>query len=725
MNDNNPNNTKRDERAPEPPIPTGADPAPKEVTRAQQPEAITGVEAMMGKGVKEPLGFWADAWSQVIRRPGAVLGLTWVAIVAFFAIFAPVIASGHPVVMRTIDTRTGNDAARWVDAELAKLQTTDQYGEATGAVGPKDIQQAVRLELQRHAPSMSPDDILGDTDLPTQTVQIFDETGRSEPKQAVDQSTIERVLETLASSTQLDETGGVARVTSPLISSLSASDIVILLGSILGAAVLLWPASVKRSTRALWIIAGSAQSVIIVVLAGWVGSKLGARDAPAWLLELQRLGLTDNPAPDDWRWFVTLLVTALSALTTILFMIVPTGSNPRRRLAVHAVACLVSAVAVGYSWGQPPERFDYPALERAGEIRATYTIIPFSPTEKLIDRNASSLPPGSSTDQALARRLTTGLPFRGVVGEDAIESVIRAAEALPLDDEPKAQLIEQLEAAAEQMPEQAQQDIRDAREGLAGTEDLPPPTRLANLRVGELESYAESLLAGQGREFLLGTDASGKDVLSQMLHACRHSVSIGLVATGIAAFIGITLGAIMGYFGGIVDLVLYRVVEIFMAIPVLFLLIVAAAVLPRNTYVMMAIIGCFTWHSIARFTRAEFYKLRNQDFVQSAQAVGLPLHSVLFKHMLPNGVTPVLVDASFRIALAILFETILSYLALGPEDQASWGRLLYDATRGASGFDWWLAMYPGFAIFLTVLGYNLIGEALRDAIDPKLKKARV
>jgi peptide/nickel transport system permease protein len=140
---------------------------------------------------------------------------------------------------------------------------------------------------------------------------------------------------------------------------------------------------------------------------------------------------------------------------------------------------------------------------------------------------------------------------------------------------------------------------------------------------------------------------------------------------------------------------------------------------------MMAIIGCFTWHSIARFTRAEFYKLRNQDFVQSAQAVGLPLRSVLFKHMLPNGVTPVLVDASFRIALAILFETILSYLGLGPADQASWGRLLYDATRGASGFDWWLATFPGFAIFFTVLGYNLIGESLRDAIDPKLKKARV
>jgi peptide/nickel transport system permease protein len=210
-----------------------------------------------------------------------------------------------------------------------------------------------------------------------------------------------------------------------------------------------------------------------------------------------------------------------------------------------------------------------------------------------------------------------------------------------------------------------------------------------------------------------------------MLHACRLSISIGLVSTSIAVVIGVTIGALMGYFGGWVDLALYRVVEVFMAIPVLFLLIVAAAVLPRNTYVMMAIIGCVTWTGAARFTRAEFLKLRSQDFVQSARAVGLPLRSILFKHMLPNGVTPVLVDMSFAIAAAILIETALNYLGLGPEGQASWGKLLSSATGQTGTFLWWLAIFPGFAIFLTVLSYNLIGEALRDAIDPKLKKARV
>jgi len=225
------------------------------------------------------------------------------------------------------------------------------------------------------------------------------------------------------------------------------------------------------------------------------------------------------------------------------------------------------------------------------------------------------------------------------------------------------------------------------------------------------------------RTFVMGSDAVGRDVMSQMLHACRLSISVGLVSTGIAVVIGVTIGSLMGYFGGKVDLLLYRVVEVFMAIPVLFLLIVAAAVLPRNTYVMMAIIGCVSWTGAARFIRAEFLRLRSQDFVQSARAVGLPLRSILFKHMLPNGVTPVLVDASFAVAAAILAEATLSFLGLGPEGQASWGKLLASATNTTGTFVWWLAIFPGLAIFLTVLGYNLLGEALRDAIDPKLRKA--
>ncbi|HMN94906.1 MAG TPA: ABC transporter permease [Phycisphaerales bacterium] len=244
---------------------------------------------------------------------------------------------------------------------------------------------------------------------------------------------------------------------------------------------------------------------------------------------------------------------------------------------------------------------------------------------------------------------------------------------------------------------------------------LPPMTRLAD----RVPAQAQTPLGE--RVHVLGTDGVGRDVLAQLIHGCRLSISIGLVSTGIAVIIGVTLGALMGYFGGWVDLLLSRVVEVFMAIPVLFLLIVAAAVLPRNTYVMMAIIGAVTWTGAARFTRAEFLRLRGQEFVQGAQALGLPLRSILFRHMLPNGITPVLVDASFAIAAAILAEATLSYLGLGPEGEASWGRLLSSANTSIGDFVWWLAIYPGLAIFLTVLAYNLLGESIRDAIDPRLR----
>ena len=243
-------------------------------------------------------------------------------------------------------------------------------------------------------------------------------------------------------------------------------------------------------------------------------------------------------------------------------------------------------------------------------------------------------------------------------------------------------------------------------------------------RLSEIPSMSAPAGTAFGdRRLLLGSDALGGDVLSQLLWACRLSISIGFVSTGISVLIGVTLGAVMGYFGGKVDFFLFRMVEIFMAVPVLFLLIVAAGVLPRNTYVMMAIIGCFSWTGAARFTRAEVLKLRGQDFVQAARANGLPGSKILFRHMLPNGVTPVLVDASFAIAAAISVEATLSYLGLGPDGQASWGKLLSSATAATGTFVWWLAVFPGAAIFLSVLSYNLLGEAMRDAIDPKLRKA--
>lgn len=227
---------------------------------------------------------------------------------------------------------------------------------------------------------------------------------------------------------------------------------------------------------------------------------------------------------------------------------------------------------------------------------------------------------------------------------------------------------------------------------------------------------------------LFGTEANGADVFSRMIHACRIAIAVGFIATGIALVIGVTLGGLMGYFSGIVDLLGMRLVEIFSAIPTFFLLLTLVAVMPPELnpyklYVMMVIIGLTGWVGYARFTRAEFLKLRQQDFVQAAKACGLPLRSVLFRHMLPNGVTPVLVEASFGVAGAILYEATLSFLGLGLVDEPSWGQMLSQATSGTGKFNWWMATFPGMGIFLTVFAFNLVGEALRDAIDPHTQRS--
>lgn len=235
------------------------------------------------------------------------------------------------------------------------------------------------------------------------------------------------------------------------------------------------------------------------------------------------------------------------------------------------------------------------------------------------------------------------------------------------------------------------------------------------------ETGMEEPLTHVSRTHLFGTEQSGADVLSRMIHACRIALGIGFVATGIAMLIGVILGGLMGYFSGAIDMLGMRLVEIFEAIPTLFLLLTFVAFFGSSLYLMMVIIGLTTWPGYARFVRAEYLKLRQMDYVQSAIACGLPLRSILFRHMLPNGIAPVLVAASFGVASAILYEATLSFLGLGLVDNPSWGQMLNQAVQSAS-FYWWMAFFPGGAIFFTVFAYNLMGEALRDAIDPYLKK---
>jgi peptide/nickel transport system permease protein len=222
------------------------------------------------------------------------------------------------------------------------------------------------------------------------------------------------------------------------------------------------------------------------------------------------------------------------------------------------------------------------------------------------------------------------------------------------------------------------------------------------------------------RRHWLGTDDVGADVLCRLIHGSRISLSVGFVAVGISTIIGIIVGAILGYFGGKIDFIGMRIVEIIMAIPAFFLIITMMAFFPRSILNTMIIIGVTGWTGSARFIRADFLKLRQQDFVQAAISLALPLRSILFRHMLPNAIAPVLVNATFGISSAIFIEAALSFLGFGVAPPTpSWGQMLSLGVSTSGRFLWWLALFPGLAIFLTVMAYNLAGEGLRDAINPR------
>jgi peptide/nickel transport system permease protein len=218
----------------------------------------------------------------------------------------------------------------------------------------------------------------------------------------------------------------------------------------------------------------------------------------------------------------------------------------------------------------------------------------------------------------------------------------------------------------------------------------------------------------------LGTDDRGRDVLSRMIHGARISLSVGFVAVGIAIVIGVFMGSLAGYFGGWVDHVINRFIEILLTIPTFFLIIAIIAFLPPSIYNIMVVIGLTGWTGAARFVRAEFLKLRQLDFVTASRALGASASRIIFVHMLPNAMAPVLVSAVFGIAGAILTESSLSFLGFGvPPPTPSWGDIL-SQSRDYIEFAWWLTVFPGLAIFLSITAYNLLGEGLRDAMDPKL-----
>jgi peptide/nickel transport system permease protein len=232
----------------------------------------------------------------------------------------------------------------------------------------------------------------------------------------------------------------------------------------------------------------------------------------------------------------------------------------------------------------------------------------------------------------------------------------------------------------------------------------------------------DNILVGPNQSHLMGTDPLGRDVLSRIIYGSGVSLSVGLVAVGISTLIGIVLGAVSGYYGGVVDKVIMRFVDIMLCFPTFFLILAVIAFLPPNIYNIMIVIGVTSWMGVTRLVRAEFLTLRERDFVRAAVSQGASNFRIIFLHVLPNAMAPVLVAATLGVASAVLIESSLSFLGLGvqPPDP-SWGNML---TEGKDNIEiaWWLSLFPGMAIFVTVMGYNLLGEGIRDTLDPRLRR---
>lgn len=220
-------------------------------------------------------------------------------------------------------------------------------------------------------------------------------------------------------------------------------------------------------------------------------------------------------------------------------------------------------------------------------------------------------------------------------------------------------------------------------------------------------------------EHRFGTDDLGRDVLARMIHGARVSLLIGFTATAIALLVGSLFGALAGYYGGAADWFVSRVIEIVLCFPFLFLVLGIVALFRPSVWTLMIALGLTSWTTEARYIRGEFLRIRDLDYAVAARASGARDWRIIVRHLLPNAIAPVLVSATFGVAWAILTESALSFLGLGvPLPTATWGSILTVAEQHIE-YAWWLALFPGVAIFLTVASFNIIGDRFREAIDPR------
>jgi peptide/nickel transport system permease protein len=252
---------------------------------------------------------------------------------------------------------------------------------------------------------------------------------------------------------------------------------------------------------------------------------------------------------------------------------------------------------------------------------------------------------------------------------------------------------------------------------LAASRQCPAFTTCPNLG----GSFARNAATQGSLEYPLGTDPNGRDVLSRIIYAARISLIVGVTAVVIGGTVGVAAGLISGYYGGSIDAVIMRIADVQLAFPFILLAIAIIAVLGGGLFNVIIVLGIGSWVPYARIVRGQVLSAKSQEYVIAARAIGAQDAAMLFRHILPNVITPAIIIATFGVAAAIIGEATLSFLGVGIQAPTpTWGNMLADGRAYVSSA-WWLATFPGLAIMLTVLSINVIGDWLRDYLDPRLR----